>query len=186
MPEKTLPLDMLMAEHRVIESVLDSLEVLCQRSEASADAFVADDALAMVDFFRNYADRCHHGKEEDILFGVLESKGMPAGEGPTAQMRHEHDEGRAHVRAMEEAARAVAGGDAAALAAFAEHARGFIHLLREHIVKEDECLFPMADGILDESEMEEMATCFGATANDADHARYEPIAADLARRYARG
>ena len=65
-----------------------------------------------VDFIRNYADRFHHAKEEDILFEALIENGMPRANSPVAAMLMEHDHGRAFVRAMEEAATRALNGEA--------------------------------------------------------------------------
>ena len=59
--------------------------------------------LDAVDFIRNYADRFHHAKEEDVLFVALVNNGMPEKNSPIEAMHMEHDQGRALVRAMEDA-----------------------------------------------------------------------------------
>ena len=70
-----LPIEVLMYEHRVIEQVLDCLETMARGVE-SGNALDAGQARDAIDFFRNYADRCHHGKEEDLLFPALLQSGM--------------------------------------------------------------------------------------------------------------
>ena len=101
----------------------------------------------LVEFFRNFADRCHHGKEEAMLFPALESAGLPREGGPTGVMVCEHEEGRACVRGIAGAAARLAV-DPTAAAEIVEHARQFVPLLRAHIDKENEVLFVMADSIL--------------------------------------
>jgi len=83
------PTEILMQEHRVIEQVLDCLERMAQRVEAG-DELDLESAKQAIDFFRNFADRCHHGKEEDCLFPLLEQKGFSREQGPTGVMLHEH------------------------------------------------------------------------------------------------
>lgn len=128
----------LSGEHQVILQVLAALEAMAALS-AAGDLPVADagDALEVL---RTFADRCHHGKEEEILFPVLEA--MEPGFGPTRVMRAEHVEGRALIRAMGEA---VAQRDAAG---FARAARAYAELLRAHIAKEDDILFRLAQAML--------------------------------------
>ena len=138
------PTEILKSEHRVIEQVLDCLEQIAAECRAQG-RLEAESAREAIDFFRNFADRCHHGKEEAHLFPAMEAKGFPRDAGPTGVMLHEHEAGRAHVRAMDEAVAQAAAGDAAAVAQFCEHAGGYVELLREHISKEDHCLFAMAD-----------------------------------------
>ena len=101
-----------------------------------------------VDFIRNYADRFHHAKEEDILFEALIENGMPRANSPVAAMLMEHDQGRAFVRGMEEAATRALNGEADQDGAIVSNARGYLELLREHISKEDEILYPLAERVL--------------------------------------
>jgi hemerythrin-like domain-containing protein len=101
-----------------------------------------------VEFLRLYADRQHHGKEEDLLFPELEKKGMPRNGGPIGMMLMEHTFGRSHIARMAEAASASASGDRAATATWADAALDYVALLREHIAKENQILFVMAERIL--------------------------------------
>ena len=106
--------------------------------------------LDAVDFIRNYADRFHHAKEEDVLFMELVKNGMPEKQSPIEAMHMEHDQGRAHVRAMEEAALKALDGEAGQGTVIAEHAKGYAELLRGHIDKENDILYPLAERILPE------------------------------------
>ena len=133
----------LRAEHNLILQVTDVLERLVTRSGSEEADF---DALAdCVAFIRLFADACHHGKEEDLLFPALEARGMPHDQGPIAVMLFEHQQGRAFARAMAGALDAARAGDAEARTTLWEAARGYIHLIRGHIQKEDHVLFEMAD-----------------------------------------
>ncbi len=115
------PTEILMQEHRVIEQVLDCLEILAQRGET--DGRVDWESVEQsIDFFQNFADRCHHHKEEDGLFPMLEQKGFSPEQGPTGVMRTEHEVGRQHIRGMQEAATAAAAGGSSAIANFVSHA----------------------------------------------------------------
>jgi hemerythrin-like domain-containing protein len=104
--------------------------------------------LAGVDFIRNYADRFHHAKEEDVLFKALVSNGMPEQNSPVAAMLMAHDQGREHVCAMEDAARRALDGEIGQAAIIIEHARGYIAMIRDHIDKEDTILYPLAERVL--------------------------------------
>ena len=79
--------------------------------------------LDAVDFIRNYADRFHHAKEEDVLFVELIKNGMPEKNSPIEAMLMEHDQGRGHVRGMEEAAQKALEGETGQAPAIIEHAR---------------------------------------------------------------
>jgi len=180
------PTDILSSEHRVIEQVLDCLERIIAEANANGrlDAASAKDAVS---FFRTFADQCHHGKEETHLFPALEAKGFPRDGGPTGVMLAEHEAGRACVRAMSEAIDAAAGGDGAALARFAEAGAGYISLLRQHIEKEDHCLFSMADEALSVEEQAALVAKFEKVeAEEMGHGTHEKflaIAGALAEKY---
>jgi hemerythrin-like domain-containing protein len=139
--------EILMDEHRVIERVISALERACariERGEAMRPGFF----LEASDFVAGFADGCHHAKEEGVLFEAMAAEGMPRDGGPIAVMLMEHDDGRGYNRRMREAAQRLAAGDQAALAELVSNARGYGALLRQHIMKEDQVLFPMADEII--------------------------------------
>lgn len=116
--------------------------------------------LDAVDFIRNFADRFHHAKEEDVLFKALVKNGMPAKQSPIEAMQIEHEQGRAHARALEMAARQALAGDAGKIAVIAAHAKGYAQLLRGHIDKEDHILYPLAERVLPEEVRAEMLTAY--------------------------
>ncbi len=180
------PTEILMQEHRVIEQVLDCLELIAQRGENEKNLDL-ESANQAIDFFQNFADRCHHGKEEECLFPMLEQKGFSTEEGPTSVMRQEHEAGRRYICGMEEAIAAISGGDSQAIAAFASNARAFTQLLRDHIQKEDHCLFSMADQALSEQEQQQVMDSFATVEqNDLGPGTYQKhldIAAELANRF---
>jgi hemerythrin-like domain-containing protein len=129
--------EVLITEHRVIEQVLTCLEKLADRC-ATGEPLDRASAWQAIDFFRYFADSCHHGKEEGHLFPVLEAHGVSCASGSTAAMRQEHRRGRAYIDAMTLALVRAADQD------FVVNAREYVRLLREHIRKEDQCLFPAA------------------------------------------
>jgi hemerythrin-like domain-containing protein len=170
---------MLMDEHRVIEQVLNCLEKMADRCDAG-EAMDGTSALEVLQFLRNFADRCHHGKEEGHLFPLLEARGFARDHGPTGVMLREHEEGRSLLAAM---AGAV---ERDAPRAFVRHARAYVQLLREHIRKEDQCLFPLAVGVLSGADAESLARRFEHVENgemgEGTHEQYLRLADDLADR----
>lgn len=140
------PTQILVEEHTLILQALDALEQKLAQVENGAPADRAYFERA-VEFIRTFADRCHHGKEEDLLFKTMVDRGFPREVGPIAVMLHEHEVGRAFVRGMAEAS-ANAATDPAAARRIIENGRGYIQLLRAHIDKENSILFPMADNVL--------------------------------------
>jgi len=133
-------------EHQVILRVLDCFEVVLRRSDESG-ATAREDYEPFVDFFRGFADKCHHCKEEDRLFPVLEKLGVPREGGPIGVMLEEHRQGRSHVGAIAENLGPADAGDKEAVQAVLEHGKAFLELLRRHIDKEDRILFGMADQV---------------------------------------
>lgn len=153
------PTAILSQEHRVIELVLAALEKMSVRARTEGELCLTS-ARDAIRFLRTFADACHHGKEEARLFPAMERHGIPADAGPTAVMRAEHEMGREAVRRMDEAVASHAKGDRAAASRFAYHAHGFVELLREHIAKEDQVLFPMADRMLSPAAQAELLRDF--------------------------
>jgi len=116
--------------------------------------------LDAVDFIRNYADRFHHAKEEDTLFSALVANGMPEKSSPIEAMLIEHDQGRAFVKALEAGARLALDGASGQVEVIVESARGYAELLRGHIQKEDEILYPLAERILPEEVRPDMIRAY--------------------------
>jgi len=177
--------EILTNEHHVIEQVLNCLEAIVRlaKSTGRLDRQSAEDAVA---FFRNFADRCHHGKEETHLFPALEANGFPREGGPTGVMLHEHERGRALVRGMDEQLAAAAAGDPAAVGHFLANAEGYLVLLREHIYKEDHVLFQLADRAFTAEDQQRLLDAFQQVEAEemgaGTHEKYLKLAQDLAHR----
>ena len=151
--------DILMSEHRVIERVIATLETAAARLEKGQEVrpgFFLD----ATDFIKGFADGCHHKKEEGVLFQSMAEAGVPVEGGPIGMMLHEHEEGRAFTAGMRKAAQALQNGDASASAAVVQNALGYAGLLRQHIQKEDNILFPMADRFLPKTQQEQVMDGF--------------------------
>ncbi|MGE5623751.1 MAG: hemerythrin domain-containing protein [Methanocella sp.] len=176
------PTETLKHEHRVIEKMLDVVEATAGRLQ-SGRVVDAEIFAQAADFFRSFADRCHHGKEERHLFTKLVEKGLPRESGPIAVMLAEHDQGRAHVRTLAEAAARLEAGDQTATAGLLRHALAYVELLRAHIQKEDRILFPLADRVLSEAEQEALAETFDRVEaeemGEGVHERYHHLVHEL-------
>jgi hemerythrin-like domain-containing protein len=130
-------------EHAVIERALNLLEiavVMIRAGRCPPDGFQP----WIVRFIRDFADRRHHVKEEEVLFPLLEQRGIPCDGGPIGCMLHEHELGRDCVRRMREALPPT-GDDPAG---FSSAAEDYVGLLRQHIFKENNVLFMMAQRCL--------------------------------------
>jgi hemerythrin-like domain-containing protein/uncharacterized protein (DUF2249 family) len=140
------PTQILKDEHTLILQALDGLErkLIALEAGAAPDRAYLDKA---VKFIRTFADQCHHGKEEDLLFKTMVNRGFPLQGGPIAVMLSEHEAGRAYVRDMADAAAAI-GTDPAATQKIIRNGRAYIQMLRPHIDKENMILYAMADNML--------------------------------------
>jgi hemerythrin-like domain-containing protein len=180
------PIEILMQEHRVIEIALGCLEAMVEKA-GEEKRLEREPAEQIIDLIRNFADRCHHGKEEDRLFPAMVAKGVPSEGGPIGVMLMEHDMGREFVAQMANNIDKAANGDATSLQEFSEAAYGYINLLRSHIQKEDRILFPMADRIFDEDDQKKLLAEFAHVESDhmgsGTHERYLKLAETLAAKY---
>lgn len=148
-------------EHVHIKLALRVLEAVAGRLERGESVPEAD-LDGLIEFLSVYADQCHHAKEEDCLFPALLAKGMPKEGGPIGIMFEEHVTGRGFVGRLREAIAGRRAGRGDATAKFATAARGYVGLLTEHIEKEDDMLFPMADDSMSRAEDLRMSQQFQA------------------------
>ncbi len=149
------PIEILKNEHQHILAVIKALEMECS-SIAAGGKINKSFFQQAIYFIRNYADKFHHAKEEDILFFELckDQTQEKMHCNPVQQMLVEHDLGRQFVKGMEEY---LGSNDKNRLM---ENAREYACLLREHIFKEDNILYPMADDVLDKVEQERIKRRF--------------------------
>ena len=146
-----LPIGPLMEEHRVIEKLMPFIRraVDAGRRQGVIDLRLVD---LIMDFIRTYADRCHHGKEEDVLFAALAGKSLSAPHRTTLnELLDEHRQGRRVVLQIVGAAEAYGRGDGTALAAILDGLEFLAGFYPAHIRKEDKSFFlPAMDYLSDE------------------------------------
>jgi hemerythrin-like domain-containing protein len=173
-------------EHEAIVQMLEAAEEAAHKINTGIT--VEPKTLAgLLEFLQVFADRCHHGKEEDHLFPKLEEKGFPRHAGPIAVMLNEHDEGRQLIREMAAAGEGYARGDDEAGRRWSKAARAYAALLRAHIQKENEVLFVMAERALTDEEQEELSQAFekveleklGAGTHERLHALMKELCAEI-------
>lgn len=172
----------LMNEHRAIEKVLGLLEKAADSIEAgrTVDPVVLDHA---VDFIRNFADRCHHAKEEGALFPAMMQHGVPKQMGPIGVMLADHEMGRSYVQGMVQALPGYRAGDGEAKGALVDNLRNYVTLLKGHIQKEDFVLYPMSDRVLPVTEQaalfEEFERIERVVAGPGEHEKHLALIGEL-------
>jgi hemerythrin-like domain-containing protein len=138
---KMLPIGPLMIEHRLIERMITVMKEELQRLEKEKEVDTAFIVTA-VDFIRMYADRCHHGKEEDILFRELEKKNLSKEHKRIMnELLEEHKWGRKTTGRLVEANENYLDGDKKALPVISDCLRSLVGFYPEHIEKEDKHFF---------------------------------------------
>jgi hemerythrin-like domain-containing protein len=180
-------IDLLMDEHQLILRALDALEGFA--AELAGGAEDRAELARFVRFIREFADARHHGKEEDILFEAMVAGGFPREAGPIAVMLMDHEAGRAHVAAMAERAGQPTRWSAEDRAAAVAAARGYAELLRSHIRKEDQILYPMARQRLHEealARVDRECAAFEARQVASGGDALKGLAAELAERHGEG
>jgi hemerythrin-like domain-containing protein len=170
----------LMADHEIILRALQVLDVMTSEMKRGNDVskFDIDSLLA---FLRDFADGCHHVKEEAIFLPALMQAGMGLQDGPLQVMTYEHERGRALTTAMRDAIERNKKED------FVLYASRYVQLLMEHIEKENDVLFERADQILTEDDDQNIVESFThfekTTVGQQAYARQLRIIDTLASKY---
>ena len=155
----------MMKEHEDIKRVLSVVRKLCinilNTKEVNYEAF--DMAI---DFIRNYADKHHHSKEEEILFKRMTQE-LPHTEGPILGMYSEHDLGRLYIGNLEESLKRVKDGDLDSKVDIIGSAMAYADLLSRHIQKEDSAIYKFAERQLSESALKEIEERCSEVENNA-------------------
>ncbi len=179
------PVQTLAHEHNLIILALEGVErrlTPLRRGEAPAVA-VWEQAL---DLFREFADRCHHGKEERQLFPALVPHADPQELAFLELLRDEHVQGRSLVAAAGRALADLAQGQADAAQSLTTSLTDYVALLRAHIDKENRRLFPMTDRLLSAAEQTALEEAFDRVEREemgaGVHDRYHQLAHELAEK----
>ncbi len=140
----------LMNEH---EAILSAIQVMVSMVDTMETTMSADtkDINDFIGFLKEFADKCHHGKEEGFLFPAMIKAGVPDKGGPIGVLLAEHAQGRKLIQKMEESISTNV--DQMKLA---QAEKEYADLLRNHIQKENRGLFPMAEKVLTETQLEKL------------------------------
>ncbi len=139
--------EILYEEHDYILTMLTIMEKIIDQAKNTGHLDPSHFEKVVI-FLKGYADRCHHGKEEDLLFPALVEARIPSENGPVGAMLHEHAVGRELIAGMSQSLQKYEAGDHSMLEGVIGNAGKYIELLRNHIGKENRILFPMAERVL--------------------------------------
>jgi hemerythrin-like domain-containing protein len=176
-----LPVGPLMIEHRLIEQMI---KLLGEKSKVfmknkKADALFIDNA---VDFIHTYADRCHHGKEENILFRDLAKKNLaPEHKKIMDELIEEHAYGRNTTKNLISAKEKYIHGDVGALANIVRSMEILADFYPKHIEKEDKRFFLPCMKYFDQKEQAMMLNEFFEFDKTLIHEKYRSIVEDALR-----
>ncbi len=178
--------ELMMQEHELIVGVLASLQGMAE-TLAAGGSVLRQDVADFGRFFRDFADKCHHGKEEDRLFVKMIEIGFPQESGPIAVMLAEHDAGRQEVRGLINIGSGTGLLSEEERASAIDCATQLVPLLFAHIQKENNILYPMAQNAIPAEEFERLDQSCDAFDEEIrgqlDVAALKELAADLMRRY---
>lgn len=168
-----------MIEHRLIERMIFVVEDSLNQVEKarSIDPGFVDLAI---DFMRVYADRTHHGKEEDILFRKLESKNLSESDGRVMkELVEEHAFGRKVTGELVDANLQYRSGDDSALDSVTAKLRTLVEFYPKHIEKEDKYFFPASREYMTDEEDQAMLAEFMEFDRKMIHEKYAKVVTSL-------
>lgn len=136
-----LPIGPLMIEHRLIESMITVMKEQITRFERKRE-INSEFIETAVDFIRTYADRCHHGKEEDILFRELSKKKLTdEHKRIMEELVEEHRWGRRTVGELVDPEEKYVRGRKEQLSTILDRMKALVEFYPQHIEKEDRHFF---------------------------------------------
>ncbi len=168
-----------MIEHRLIERMLKLIEKEAARIRGTnaIDWVFIDNA---VDFIRVYADRTHHGKEEDILFRELAKKDMTGEENRImGELIQEHILGRKTVDELVDAKKRYFAGDHSALESVVSRLELLVSFYPKHIEKEDKVFFPAMMQYLSLDDQERLLSQYREFDRNMIHEKYRHLVEEL-------
>jgi hemerythrin-like domain-containing protein len=153
-------IDDLRMEHDAVQLTLKVLGCIAQKINQKGIPEDPQHVDQLLEFFTVFVDKCHHGKEEELLFPAMEEAGVARVNGPIGVMLQEHELGRECVREMKAAFLRMNSGDLQGPANLVRSAGKYISLLNQHIEKENDVLFPMAEAKLSKTKLEHLSKGF--------------------------
>lgn len=173
-------------EHQAVRLMLQILAEVANRLRSKKE--VNPQHLdQLVKFMKVFVDGCHHAKEEGLLFPALEENGVPNEGGPIGMMLWEHEEERGHVRALTEGIQEYGEGNLSTGQKIVMNIDNLTALLSEHIDKEDNILYPIADMHLSKKQQNNLYELFEKVEKEkvgqGQHQQFHQMLNDLKKIY---
>ena len=170
-----MPVGPLMKEHRLIERMIRVMKANLEMAKKEGRINVSFVNTA-IDFIKTYADKCHHGKEEDILFRELAKKNMSDGHKRTMEeLIQEHKMGRNNIKKLAAAKEEYAQGKEAALGDIISNMDTLVRFYPKHIEKEDKHFFVPSMDYFTQEERDKMLVEMGEFDKEMIHRRYTEV-----------
>jgi hemerythrin-like domain-containing protein len=180
------PTENLKHEHKAISLMLGIMTKIADNIKLER-GFNLHDLESIVDFIKIFADKCHHGKEETVLFPALIIAGIPNENGPIGVMLQEHAIGRNYTKLLEKAIDDYKRQQTVTGDAIAQCILNYVTLMHKHIHKEDNILFPLADKVLNTHAQKEIAEQFEKIEEEVVgygvHEKYHKLLISLKSKY---
>lgn len=184
--QEMLPTEDLIREHNAIKIMLSIMSKIAEniKNDKGVDTY---DIEKIVDFLKTFADKCHHGKEENALFPALVEAGIQKEGGPVGVMLHEHVVGREYIKDISSSNEKYIIGSSESIQLIAESLSNYINLLHKHIQKEENILFPMAEKVLSIQKQNKIFDQFEKIEEDVIghgvHEQYHELLNELKNKY---
>ena len=173
------PIGLLMKEHRIIEQMIKLIDNEIKRLDSGGkpDNHFIDIAI---DFIRTYADRTHHGKEEDILFKDCANKSMTEQDNTIMnELVEEHKYARKTVVALIEAKEKFQNGDGTQKSVIIDKLKDLVDFYPVHIKREDDVFFPDTERYFSDDELNQMLDQFFQFDQNMIHEKYQSVVKQL-------
>jgi len=155
----------LRSEHKGVIRMLRIMDRIAE-SVDQGGAPDAEDLSRIVDFLRVFVDKCHHSKEEELLFPALRAEGVTSVDGVVAGLRADHARGREAVARLDALATDIQNADRSSAEQVADVLTAYTALLYDHIVREESECFAVADRELPEDVQRSLAAGYDRIERD--------------------
>ena len=169
------PIGPLMWEHRLIEKMMQVVRTKAEEMDGSGKIDIPFVEL-VIDFMKTYADRTHHGKEEEILFHALKGKNLSPGHGRIMdELTDEHSQSRLRTRTLGDAKNRYVRGETSVKDEILSLLREMAVVYPRHIEKEDKHFFHDSQRYFSDEELDRILESFWEFDRRMIHEKYEQV-----------